>query len=219
MVSISGERFELVAILMSPFRPIYLLPLGVVLVIGMAFFVLRKDEPEEENAGGRIGQLEEGNNYYVFVRSLEIEPKTQSGKDWDALIDKAPDPYYEVYWRDNRIFRSSTQEDQLIATWSPLGVDTLDSIREGRIAVDSVIKAAALRAVAGETFKIRILDNDPVSEDVLAELTFSLNDLRIGDNDFSYEEVKTHSVVRLRLAVVDADVSLVGQLEKIINPS
>ena len=134
-------------------------------------------------------------------------------------MDKAPDPYYEVYWRDNRIFRSSTQEDQLITNWSPLGVDTLESIREGRIAVDSVIKAAALRAMPGETFEIRILDDDPLSEDILAELSFSLDDLRVGDNEISYEGNETHSVLRLRLAVVDANLSLVGQLEKIINPS
>ncbi len=200
------------------FRLIYLIPVAIILIVGGIFLALRIGGEGGRPVEGESSGLPVGKNYYVFIRSLEVAAQKSSGKNWDAVADEAPDLYYEVYWRENRIFRSATQRDQLIGNWSPLGVDTLKSIREGRIAIDSVIKAAAIRAAEGEAFELRVYDDDPVSQDVIAKLSFALSDLREGDNEFSYEASEENSITHLRLAVVNADLPLMEQVEHILNP-
>ena len=202
----------------SKLRLVYFIPLTIILIVGILFAVLRPEPVLILNAGASKDSVKDGKNYYVFVRSLEVAPKKPSGKSWDRVSDEAPDLYYEVHRRDNRIFASTTQDDQLIATWSPLGVDTLKSIREGRLSVDSVIKAAAIRAAQGESFELRFFDQDPFSKDSIGILTFKFSELEEGDNEFTYTQSEDNSVTHLRLAVVDADHSLVSQIEKMINP-
>ncbi len=167
---------------------------------------------------GADGKVAEGRPYYIFVRELEIAPKKPNGKAWDRVADEAPDPYYEIHWRDNRIFRSPTQRDHLISQWSPLGVDTIKSIRDGRIAIHSVIKAASIRAVGGESIVLRVFDDDPVSQDEVASLTFAFRDLREGENTFDFQQSDINSVTQVRLAVIHANAPLVAQIEQILNP-
>ena len=109
----------------SKIRLVYFIPVAIIVVVGILFTVYRPVSDPIAEAGESRKGVKDGKNYYVFVRSLEIAPKKPSGKEWDYGSNNAPDPYYEVHWRDNRIFASSTQNDQLIGTWSPLGVDTL----------------------------------------------------------------------------------------------
>lgn len=180
-------------------------------------------KPYQKSSAGTtavgVPGVKEGKPYYIFVRSLEIAPKKPDGKPWDRVADEAPDPYYEVHWRENRIFASPTQRDQLISNWSPLGVDTIKSIRDGRIALHSVINAASLRAVGGESFVLRVFDDDPLSQDEVAALTFAFRDLREGENKFDFEQTETNSVTHLQLAVIHANAPLVAQIERILNPS
>lgn len=198
-------------------RLIYLVPLAIVIAVGTFFAVFPLDEDGAEAAPLSPLEVTIGRDYYVFLRSLEIAPKNPSGRSWDLLGGEAPDPYYEVHWRDNRIFASSTQRNQLIAHWSPLGVDTVKSIREGRLSIDSVIKAAVIRATGDESFELRIYDDDPVSQDSIATLTFQFSELKEGNNDFDYEADGSHSVTRLRLAVINAGLPLMAQVERILN--
>lgn len=199
-------------------RLIYLVPLAIIIVTGIFFAVFPLDDDGAKAASASHLDVKIGTNYFVFVRSLEIAPKTPAGKSWDLVGGEAPDPYYEVHWRDNRIFASSTQRNQLIAHWSPLGVDTIKSIREGRLAIDSVIKAALIRATGEESFELRIYDDDPIAEDEIATLTFQFSELREGDNDFSYQADGSNSVTHLRLAVIDAGLPLAAQVEHILHP-
>lgn len=202
----------------SHLRLAYLLPAVIILIIGGFFAVFRLNQQDDASAAAQSETLSSGGHYYIFVRSLEIHPKKPSGKSWDSLSDEAPDPYYEIHWRENRIFSSITQRDQLIGNWSPLGVDTIKSIREGRLSVDSVIKAASIRATENEAFELRVFDDDPVSKDTISTLTFSLNDLKIGDNRFDYDPSETNSITHLRLAVIDAELPLLAQIEQILSP-
>lgn len=178
----------------------------------------KEQETSTLPVAGADGKVMEGKSYYVFVRTMEVAPRKPDGKPWDRVADEAPDPYYEIHWRDNRIFASPTQRDQLISQWSPLGVDTIKSIRDGRIALHSVINAASIRAVGGENFVLRVFDDDPVSEDEVANLTFAFRDLKEGENTFEFEQSAINSVTQLRLAVINADAPLVAQIEQILNP-
>ncbi len=189
-------------------------------MIGIGVFLAwRPDRPSSvEAVSGEVGKVAEGRPYYIFVRELEIAPKKPNGRAWDRVADEAPDPYYEIHWRDNRIFASPTQRDQLISQWSPLGLDTLKSIRDGRITLHSVINAASLRAVGGESFVLRVFDDDPVSEDDVAALTFAFKDLKEGENTFEFQQSDINSVTQLRLAVIHANAPLVAQIEQILNP-
>ncbi len=199
-------------------RIAYLLPLAVIVAVGLGFTVFRIRHQPARDSLPSTRNLSEGTCYYVFVRSLEVAPRKPSGKHWDAISGQAPDPYYEVHWRDNRIFASATQRDQLIATWSPLGVDTLKSIREGRLSIDSVIKAATMRAGTEEYFDIRVYDDDPISQDTIATLHFAHSDLHIGDNVFHYDTAAPHAVTQLNLCVIDAEQPLFEKLEQALNP-
>ncbi len=202
---------------LSQLKPAYFIPVALIIAIGLVIALLgpKTQEVSGDDAKTRVT---DGRHYYIFIRSLEVAPKKPSGKPWDRG-DEAPDLFYEVHWRDNEVFASSTQRNQLIGNWSPLGVDTMNAIREGRIGIDSVIHAAAIRASQSETFELRIYDSDAVSRDSIAMLSFSFSELKEGDNVFSYEQREDNSVTHLRLAVVDADLPLVGQLEQIMNPS
>ena len=202
----------------TTFRWIHLIPVIIVLSIGALFLWLPKRHSASYLTANTGSGVKEGKSYYIFVRSLEIAPKKPSGSPWDRVSDEAPDPCYEIHWRDNRIFASPTQRDQLISQWSPLGVDTINSIREGRIALHSVIKAASIRAVGGESFQLRVLDDDPVSQDEIATLTFAFRDLAEGDNSFDFEQTDLNSVTHLQLAVINAELPLLAQIEQILNP-
>lgn len=199
-------------------RIVYLLPVVIIAIIGVAFSLSRSKHGRSHPTLTSSRSVNEGGTYFVFVHSLEVAPQTPSGKPWDALTDRAPDLYYELFWRDNRIFASTTQDDRLIATWSPLGVDTLKSIREGRIAIDSVIKAATLRAEADESFALLIYDDDLISRDRIASLAFRLADLEVGENRFHYASDTAHGVRQLVLHVIDARQPLLEQFEQILNP-
>ena len=197
----------------------YLLPILIIVGMGYYFVRVRPNAEAVVTPAGKSGDLKDGKSYYVFVRSLEVAAKKPSGKTWDRVSDKAPDPYYEIHWQGVRVFKSQIHRDQLICSWQPLGVDTtVKSIMDGRIAVDSVIKAATIRADKGEMFELRVFDSDPVSKDTVAKLTFSLDELAEGDNHFTYDATSINSVTRLRLAVVNADQPLMTQIEHILTP-
>ena len=202
---------------LTNFRVIHLVPLLIVAAIGGYFLWKKPESPIAAASGAGKGGVTEGKSYYVFVRALEVAPKKPSGAPWDRLADEAPDPYYEIHWRDNRIFASPTQRDQLLSQWSPLGVDTVKSITDGRIALHSVIKAASLRALDGETIELRVYDDDPVSQDTIAKLTLPLSDLREGENVFNYEQTDSNSVTHLQLAIIHADKPLIAQIDQILN--
>ena len=81
-----------------------------------------------------------------------------------------------------------------------------------------MIKAAAIRATKHEEFELRVFDDDPISQDTISALTFSLNSLKVGDNEFTYTPDDANSITHLRLALVNADLPLVDRVEQILNP-
>jgi hypothetical protein len=163
--------------------------LVVVAAAAAAFFVPKGPTPAVADSG-----LVDGENYYVLLRSIEVEPRREDGDGWDSS-DGAPDLYYVVRWRDTEVFRSSRKDDTLVAIWSNSEVGVMDLT--GGVSIDGSIKAARVTARAGESIEFMIFDQDDLTpDDEVATVSIGLESLRVGEND------RAAGNVRLKVRVI-----------------
>lgn len=187
------------------------IPLFIVILVGVIFLIINLATHEEATPGAppREHKVSVGKDYYVIVTQIELAPLNREGKPWD-VNKSAPDMYHHIIWQDNTVFRSATEKDALIASWSALGVDLKEAILTGRVSLDSVVKAAVLHVYPGTEFSVRVYDKDVVDHDEAGVQTFTLENLHEGDNPFFGDEGDT--IRRMNIRVVDKS----KPIEKII---
>lgn len=149
---------------------------SVLVVAAVALvFLLPKTSP----AVVADNRLKEGESYYVLLSKIEVEARQADGDGWDSS-EGAPDIFYEVRWRDTKVFESSRKDDTLVAIWSnsELGLTDLT----GGVSIDGSIKAARITARAGESIEFVVYDQDDLTpNDVIARVSVAVETLRVGD--------------------------------------
>jgi len=151
-----------------------------------------------------------GNDYYVFVRLVELSSRKANGSNWDSGNDSAPDPYYYIFWHGTRVFESATRSDSLIATWDLARVDLKDMVTNGgKFDIASAINAPIVRVEPGESIKIEVWDDDPVGDDLALRLDVPLDSLSPGENVLA----PGGTVRRLDIQMIDRQTPLADLIE------
>jgi len=160
---------------------------SVLVVAGVALvLMLPKDPP----APPEDKSLQNGETYYVLLSKIEVEPRQKDGDGWD-LGDGAPDIFYEIRWRDTKVFESSRKDDTLVAIWSNSEVGLMDLA--GGVSIDSSIKAARITARAGETIEFLVYDHDDLTpNDEIARVLVSIDALRVGDTPLESGQIRAN---------------------------
>lgn len=117
-------------------------------------------------------------HYLVFLSQIEVEGTTPGGSKWD-VTDGGPDIRYDVYWRGNRVFRSSVQEDTLVARWDQEEVGIRDLLKG--LSPERSVKAARITAAHGETIEFRVVDNDSFANDDIGSWQVPVDSLHTGE--------------------------------------
>lgn len=128
--------------------------------------------------------LIEGSDYRVLVAVAHVRPEKADGAKWDSgLAEKAaPDPFYEIWWRGNLVFRSEEVEDTLVASWSNVALPKLYKLlTDQKLSLETVKEGALIQARAGDEIRVRIWDDDAVDNDLIEEFVVKTGELRVGD--------------------------------------
>jgi len=148
-----------------------------------------------------LSEVEVGKDYYVSVSLVELSEKNKEGEPWDSVSESGPDIFVEIYWKGNRIYRSTTKEDTFVAKWSngELNLRSM-ALQGGRTSMDDVIKAARVNIKEEDEIEVRVYDADLVGNTLAGVLTLPLAKLNPGDT--VYRDVSA-TVKRLSLRVTD----------------
>ena len=179
-------------------RPGVFVPTLIAAIAALAVGAIRSQVPVRTQVESTA--VKQGRDYYVAIVLLELEETNLEGASWDEYNGTAPDPFYEVYWRGTRVFKSPVREDSLLAKWSNLELDLADlALKGGKTSIDSLVKAARISVQSGEGLEFRIYDSDLVTHELIGEENFSTTDLRVGDTTYDYQNSPIKRII-LRVA-------------------
>ena len=161
--------------------------------VGLALFLKKAPGTEivekPKNGAVGIGNLVDGKEYMIYIRKIEVAPMKSDGKPWDAR-GSAPDIYYELTWRGNRIYKSEARKDALIANWIPIGLDLKDTIMQGSVSVDQAVKLPIIKRdsknEASNELIFKVIDDDIAGDDEIEKMRVYIDRLNVGDNEFDY---------------------------------
>ncbi len=160
--------------------------LAIAAVVGIYFAatsntrVVEQEDPFSEEGQ----QLIEGNDYRVLIAVARVAPRNSEGEDWDSGAEKtaAPDPFYEIRWRDNLVYKSEEVENVLVASWSNVALPKLyELLTDEVLSLETIKEGALITAHPGETLQIRVIDEDPLNNDLIEEFEVSIDELTVGD--------------------------------------
>ena len=160
--------------------------LAIAAVVGIYFAatsssrVVELEDPLSEEGQ----QLIEGNDYRILVAVARVEPSNSDGEAWDSGAEKtaAPDPFYEIRWRDNLVYKSEEVENVLVASWSNVALPKLyELLTDEVLSLETIKEGALITARPGETLQIRVIDKDPLNNDLIEEFEVSIDELTVGD--------------------------------------
>ena len=182
----------------------------VVSAIGLALFLKKngKDKEVEKPKNGEVGagNLVDGKEYMIYILKIEVSSKKSDGKDWD-IRGSAPDIYYQLVWRGNRIHESTTKKDSLIANWIPIGIDLKDAILQGGVSVDQAVKLPIIKMdskdESSDELIFKIIDDDVAGDDEIETMRVYISKLNLGNNVFDYKDKNGHGVIKAVIRVID----------------
>lgn len=176
----------------------YFVPTLVVIIIGAGFYFWPSTQPVVSSVPANVGI---GKDYYVFASLIELTEHNSEGEPWDSYNETGPDIFYEIFWKDTRIFKSSKKEDSFVARWTSAGIDLRDmAIGNSTASLDGVIQAARINIRENEKIQLRVHDSDVIKNDLAGEFEYSTTELKPGDTTYEYP---TPGVRRLTLRVID----------------
>jgi hypothetical protein len=149
----------------------------IALIAGSAF-LLRRSGLLETTPGPSDLAVAVDDQYVVFLSQIEVENGNADGGKWDAT-DGGPDVRYDIYWRGNRIFRSSVRTDTLVARWDQDEIGIRDLIQG--VSAERSLKAARITAQHGEKLEFRVVDDDALKNDEIGKWEVSVESLHTGD--------------------------------------
>jgi hypothetical protein len=155
---------------------------ATIAVVGGLGLLLRRSGLLAAEAPEEHVSVTADDQYLVLLSQIEVENLTPRGHRWD-LTDGGPDIRYDVYWRGDRIFQSSTREDTLLARWDPSEVGIGDLIHG--VSAESALKAARITVQRGEKLEFRVVDTDVVANDEIGRWEVPVESLQTGDQTWN----------------------------------
>ena len=192
--------------------------------VGLALFLKKEkaDQVIEKPKNGAVGKgnLVDGKEYMIYIRKIEVAPMKSDGKAWDVR-GSAPDIYYQLTWRGNRIHESDTKKDALIANWIPIGIDLKDTILQGGVTVDQAVKLPIIKRDSKDESTneliFKVIDDDIAGDDEIETMRVYIDRLNIGDNEFDYTGKEGHGVLKAIIRVIDNSLSTNEKIELLMG--
>ncbi len=103
------------------------------------------------------GMLVPGNIYTVQLKSAEIPAKYMNKSRWD-IDGSAPDCYYQIWWRGNKIAESPVVANSLLPHWGRPDNNISNILNTGK-------GSAKIKVNPNDFIVIKIFDADPLKSD------------------------------------------------------
>jgi len=182
----------------------FLIPAAIVALVGVVFAIFASPTTPGSGAGSSMN-VTLGKDYYVGVALVELSEKDENGEAWDSYNGTGPDIVVDIYWKGNRIFRSTTKEDSFVAKWSSSELDLKEiALGSQSTSADGLIQAARLNIKEKESIEIQVFDSDIGGDDQAGTKVFRTSELPLGETTHSY---KGSGIRRLGLRVVEMPIS------------
>jgi hypothetical protein len=197
----------------------------VAAAISLIYYFTKVDKSGTAEKGtegeSAVGNLIDGNEYLIYLKSVEVQPQKANGKPWDNG-NSAPDVFYQVLWKGNQVYQSETMDDSLIADWIPVGLSLKDSILSGQVSVDQAIKLPKVKCdnntKNADEVIFKIIDNDLLSgNDHIQDVSLLLSKLRLGDNTVDFDDKAKHNLIKMVVRIVDNNLSADEKIQAIMR--
>jgi hypothetical protein len=157
--------------------------------------------------------LVRGDDYYLHVKIIEVADRRPDGKSWDTG-GSAPDLKFNLTWRKNILWESTTKPDTLIGSWDLFRIDLKQVITTGGKAdLEGAINAPLIHYEPGETVKLSVWDEDTVGSDAAGDVTLRLDDLAPGEQTLTFNGGEAKAVKRVVVAMIDRNTPVSGLIE------
>jgi len=174
--------------------------------ITTAYIAFQGLEPSPPSVDADHAQLRstrpiEGQDYRILVSVARIKPQNTHGKPWDSGVEgaRAPDPFYEIWWRGTLVYQSQEVDDVLVASWSNVELpERYTMLADKKLSLESIQQGALITAHLGHRIRIRVLDKDPLNkDDLIEEFEIPVDDLRVGDQTHEGHEGLESLILRV----------------------
>ena len=160
--------------------------------------------------------LRQGQDYYVWVKLIEVHPKNPAGGRWETRGSAAPDLFYDLYSNKTRVYTSPVRDDRLIAEWDLLRLDLKDALLSGQVDLASAVNAPIVHLAdkGGGTLKLEVYDQDNFTfNDAAGTLDLPVESLHEGVNTLRPNPDAKGGLARVVIDMVPRDTSLPDLLQ------
>lgn len=164
-------------------------------------------------------RLVRGNDYYLYIKLIEVSDKAPNGSVWDRLDKSGPDLAFRLTWRKNVIWNSTVKHDTLIGSWDLMRIDLKQVVMSGGQAdLEGALNAPLIHFEPGETVKLNVWDADPLGAyDDAGTIILRLDDLSPGENFIAPDGDKAKAIRRVVLSLIDRRTPVPELIETMSN--
>jgi hypothetical protein len=149
-------------------------------------------------------RLTRGNDYYLYVKLIELADKAPNGSVWDRMDKSGPDIKFRLTWRKNVIWESAEKKDTLIGSWDLMKIDLRAVIASGGQAeLEGALNAPLIHYEPGESVELLVWDNDSVGSDDAGKIVLRLDELSPGEQTVTPGGGDAKAIKRVVLAMID----------------
>lgn len=158
-----------------------------------------------ETATTAPARLTPGNDYYLYVKLIELGERAPNGSVWDRVDSSGPDIRFNLTWRNNVVWESSVKKDTLIGSWDLMKIDLKQVIASGGQAeLEGALNAPLIHYQPGETVLLTVWDEDAVGAyDTAGKVRLRLDDLVPGEATLTPIGKEGGSIKRIVLSMID----------------
>ena len=158
-----------------------------------------------EPASTAPARLTRGNDYYLYVKLIELAERAPNGSVWDRVDKSGPDIRFRLTWRSNVVWDASVKNDTLIGSWDLMKIDLRQVIASGGQAeLEGSLNAPLIHYEPGETVELSVWDDDAVgSYDSAGKVVLRLDELGPGETTLTPVGSDAKAIKRVVLALID----------------
>jgi hypothetical protein len=159
----------------------------------------------DDGAAAAPAKLVRGNDYYLYVKLIELADKAPNGSAWDRVDGSGPDIGFRLTWRDNVVWDAQVKPDTLIGSWDLMKIDLKQVVMSGGQAdLEGALNAPLIHYEPGETVELSVWDADAVGAyDDAGKVTLKLDDLGPGESSLTPAGDDVKAIRRVVLALID----------------
>jgi hypothetical protein len=160
---------------------------------------------DAQGAGAAPPRLVRGNDYYLYVKLIEVADRAPNGSVWDRVDGSGPDIGFQLKWRNNVVWDASVKPDTLIGSWDLMKIDLKQVVMSGGQAdLEGALNAPLIHYEPGETVELSVWDADPVGAyDNAGKVIVRLDELGPGETSLTPSGPDAKAVKRVVLALID----------------